>query len=354
MLYHAMGARDASLAAALAYSTLVFLGAIPLWLFNSLAAIIRGTGNMIVPMVVSTVGAIVLLPLSPALIMGWGPLPHLGIIGGATAVVSYYVAGSAIYVAFLWSGRGVLKPPARLPRLAWGPTREILRVGAISALISVSTNLTIATATGFVGAYGPAAIAGYGTGSRLEYLLVPLVFGLGAPLGAMVGTAIGAGRRARALNVAWTGAILAGIVTEAIGIAGALAPNAWLALFGTDPAMLATGAQYLRHVGPFYGFFGAGLALYFASQGAGRLAWPLLGAVLRVIVAIGGGFLALRFNLGLPAVFLALGLGLIFHGVVNAIAIACGAWFKGRGEVRAKPGVALTQNAVEPARAPNP
>src|SRR5579862_1928789 len=353
-LYRAMGGRDASLAAALAYSNLVFLGAIPLWLFNSLAAIIRGTGNMIVPAVISTAGAIVLLPLSPALIMGWGPLPHLGIIGGATAVVSYYVVGSAIYAAFLWSGRGVLKPPARLPRLAWAPTREILRVGAISALISVTTNLTVATATGFVGAYGPAAIAGYGTGSRLEYLLVPLVFGLGAPLGAMVGTAIGAGRRTRALKVTWTGAILAGLVTEAIGVAAALAPNAWLELFGSDPAMLATGAQYLRHVGPFYGFFGTGLALYFASQGAGRLAWPLLGAVLRVIVAIGGGYLALRYDLGLPAVFLSLGIALTCYSTINAIAIACGAWFKDRGELRSTPAVALTQNATEPARAPNP
>src|SRR6266849_2577031 len=53
-------------------------------------------------------------------------------------------------------------------------------------------------------------------------------------------------------------------------------PAAWLGLFSDDPGMLATGAQYLRIVGPAYGFFGLGLALYFASQGAGRLLWPLL------------------------------------------------------------------------------
>jgi putative MATE family efflux protein len=328
-LYILMGGRDASLAAALAYSNLVFAGAIPLWLFNSLAAVIRGTGNMIVPAVVSTAGAIVLIPLSPALIMGWGPFPQLGIIGGATAVVAYYVVGSAIFAGYLWSGRGVLHPRARPPRLSWAPTREILRVGAISSLISLSTNVSIATATGFVGAFGPASVAGYGTGSRLEYLLVPLVFGLGAPLAAMVGTAIGAGRHDRALRVAWTGAALAGCLTEAIGVAGALAPQAWVSLFGHDAAMLAIGSRYLRIVGPFYGFFGTGLALYFASQGAGRLAWPLLAATLRVTVATLGGWLALHWGAGLSGVFLALGCATAVFGTTNAIAIACGVWFRG-------------------------
>ena len=59
---------------------------------------------------------------------------------------------------------------------------------------------------------------------RLEYLLVPLVFGLGAPLAAMVGTSIGAGRSDRALRVAWTGAAIAGGMTEAIGPAAAFFP----------------------------------------------------------------------------------------------------------------------------------
>ncbi len=353
LLFRAMGGRDASLAAALAYSNLVFAGAIPLWLFNSLAAVIRGTGNMIMPAAVSTAGAIVLIPLSPALIMGWGPFPHLGIIGGATAVISYYIVGGAIFAGFLWSGRGVLRPPSKPPRLAWTPTREILRVGAVSSLISVTTNITIATATGFVGAYGPAAVAGYGTGSRLEYLLVPLVFGLGAPLAAMVGTAIGADRHARALRVAWTGAAIAGFITEAIGLSGALAPHLWLSLFGDDPAMLETGAQYLRHVGPFYGFFGTGLALYFASQGAGRLAWPLLAAGLRVTVAIAGGFVALHLHLGLAGVFLALGLALAGNGAVNVVAVACGVWFRDR-EPQPISAATLTQSGREAARAQRP
>ena len=326
-LYAGMGGRDASLAAATTYGRVVFAGALLVWLFNSLAAVIRATGNMALPAVVTCAGAVLLIPLSPALIFGWGPLPRLGIAGGGAAVVLFYAAGAAVFAAYLWSGRGVLKPSARPPRLSGPALGEILRVGVVSSLVSVTTNATIAAATALAGAAGPAAVAGYGTGSRLEYLLVPLVFGLGGPLAAMVGTAIGAGDRARALKVAWTGAALAGLVTEAIGLAAALHPEAWLRLFGDDPEMVATGARYLALVGPFYGFFGVGLALYFASQGAGRVGWALVAGVARVLVAVGGGVLGDRLA-GLDGVFLALGLGLAAMGLGNAAAVAGGAWFR--------------------------
>jgi putative MATE family efflux protein len=327
-LYALMGGRDGSLAAALTYSNIVFAGATLIWLYNSLAAVIRGTGNMIVPASVTILGAIVLLPLSPALIFGFGPLPQLGIAGGAVAVVAFYVVGSAIFATYLWSGRGVLRPSLRPPALAWAPTREILRIGAVSSLVSITTNVSIATATGLAGAFGTAAVAGFGTGARLEYLLVPLVFGLGAPLAAMVGTAVGAGRRERAVRVAWIGALVASALTEAIGLAAAIFPHAWLSLFGDDPMMTAVGAHYLRVVGPFYGFFGMGLALYFASQGAGRLGWPLLAAVLRMTIAAGAGWLAVQTS-GLTGLFLALGLALAEFGLLTAIAVAAGAWFSG-------------------------
>ena len=178
-----------------------------------------------------------------------------------------------------------------------------------------------------MGHFGTAAIAGYGTASRLEYLLVPLVFCLGAPLVAMVGTCIGAGQRERALRAAWVGAGMAFVMTEAIGLWAAFFPHAWHTLFDSDPAMLAAGALYLRVVGPWYGFFGLGLVLYFASQGAGRLLWPVLGNVARLVVAVGAGWLALQLSGSLTQVFIAQAAALALYGLVTAAAVAGGAWF---------------------------
>jgi Na+-driven multidrug efflux pump len=210
----------------------------------------------------------------------------------------------------------------------WPLFGDILRVGAVAALVTITTNLTIAIATGYVGQFGSAAIAGYGTGSRLEYLLIPLVFGLGGPLVAMVGTNIGAGRRERALRATWIGAAIAAGLTEMIGLWAALFPQTWLRLFNHDPAMLAAGSSYLQVVGPVYGLFGLGMALYFASQGAGKLLWPLLANLIRLAIAAGGGFLALRWGGDLSYVFVALAVALAAFGLINAAAVASGVWFR--------------------------
>jgi Na+-driven multidrug efflux pump len=176
-------------------------------------------------------------------------------------------------------------------------------------------------------AAGANAVAGFGTAARLEYLLVPLVFGLGAPLVAMVGTNIGAGQRERALRVALIGGIIAFAVTETIGLAAAIWPRAWLSLFSSEEQVIAAGTAYLRIVGPAYGFFGLGMALYFASQGAGRLFWPLFGGFLRLFIAIGGGYLALRLAGSLNWMFAALALALVSYGILVAAAVGAGAWF---------------------------
>ncbi|HXQ51388.1 MAG TPA: MATE family efflux transporter [Stellaceae bacterium] len=327
-LYAAMGGTGASLDAALAYSNVVFAGMVLLWLFNSLAAVIRGTGNMLMPAFVTCAGVVLLVPLSPCLIFGLGPFPRLGVMGGGVAVVAYYGAGSALFLAYLMSGSGVVRLSLRGIALRWPLFRDILRVGLVAALVTITTNTTIAIATSLVGAFGPAAIAGYGVGSRLEYLLVPLCFGLGGPLVALVGTNIGAGRRERALRAAWIGAAVAAGLCETIGLTAALFPHAWLSLFGDDPALIDSGTRYLHWVGPFYGLFGLGMALYFASQGAGRLLWPLVAGVTRLVIAASAGWLALRLSGDLSAVFMALGAALVAFGLVNALSVAGGAWFK--------------------------
>jgi putative MATE family efflux protein len=334
-VYSAMGGTGAVLDAALTYSDVIFSFAILIWVFNSLANVIRGTGNMAVPAMVTCLGTLALVPLSPCLIFGWGPFPDLGVAGGAAAVVAFYAVGGGVLAVYLWSGRSVVRPPVASVKLQWALLWEILRVGLVAALVTFATNLTIIVATGLVGRFGSAAIAGYGTGSRLEYLLVPLVFGLGGPLVAIVGTNIGAGRRERALRAAWIGSVIAAVLCETIGLSGALAPRAWLQLFASDPLMLDAGSRYLQTVGPAYGLFGVGLALYFASQGAGRLLWPLVANGVRLLIAAAGGWLALRWSGNLSYVLAAQGAALAAFGLINVASVAAGVWFDAPAEASA-------------------
>jgi MATE family, multidrug efflux pump len=329
-LYGAMGGTGAALGAAVVYSTLVFAGSIPLWLVNTLANVLRGTGNMLVPAAVSLGGALVPIGLSPALIYGWGPFPRIGVAGAGVGMLAYYLLGLVVLTAYLGLQRGGLNLSWRGVRLRRGTFWEILRVGLLSSVGAVVSNLTIIAVTGLVGTFGTAALAGYGIGSRLEYMQIPLVFGIGAALVAMVGSNFGAGQIERGHRIAWLGALLAGGMTLAIGGAAALWPLGWAGLFSTAPAVLDATTAYLRWVGPMYGFLGVGMALYFASQGAGRMAWPVSAGFVRLLVAVAGGWIALHWlGAGLNALFVLLAVAMALFGSLIAAGVWAGIWRRG-------------------------
>jgi putative MATE family efflux protein len=336
-----MGGKGDVLAAALGYADVVFAGSVAIWITSLLAAALRGAGNVRAPAVITLLGAIIIVPLSPALIFGWGPLPRLGVAGAGAAVVIYYIAATAALLLYLRSGRAGLALSFDLKRLERRLFGEVLRVGGLSAIGTIQMNLTVALVTGLVGLFGAEAVAGYGIASRVDYLLIPLVFGLGTSALTMVGTNIGAGQFARARRIAWTGAILAAAITETIGIIVTVFPQAWLGLFSADPDVLATGTRYFRAVAPFYGFTGLGMLLYFAGQGAGRVGWPVVAGLARLTIAgLGGWLIVTQAGQGLAALFTAVAAASFAFGSITAASVALGAW---NHERRAQPGIPIPE-----------
>ena len=176
------------------------------------------------------------------------------------------------------------------------------------------------------GNYTNPAVAGYGTAARLEFLMIPIAFGLGGPLVAMVGTNIGAENRERAFRIVLAGGAVAFCVTEAIGLAAALFPEAWLGLFTQDAQAVAVGSDYLRQVGPAFGFFGLGIGMYFALLGANLLFWPITGAVLRSAIAVLGGGAVAHMTGSLHAMFWVLAFALVVSGLIPLLSLRKRAW----------------------------
>jgi putative MATE family efflux protein len=323
-LYRAMGGTGATLAAALTYSGVVFAGAVPIWITALLSSALRGAGNVNVPALVTLSGIVILLPLSPALIFGWGPFPRLGVAGAGGAVVVYYLFASLLLMLYLRSRGTVLM--LRIAPLQGRLFRDILGVGLLSAIGTLQVNLTVTVVTAAVGRFGAEAIAGYGIASRLDYMQIPLLFGLGTTLLTMVGINIGAGQRVRARRIAWIGAGIAFGVTESIGLGAAMFPHAWLGLFTDQAQVLATGSLYLQNVAPVYGAIGLGMALYFASQGAKRVLLPVLAGTLRMIIAAFIGWSVVAwFDGGLADLFRVVALAAISYGGLTAASMR-GAW----------------------------
>jgi putative MATE family efflux protein len=322
-LFRALGGEGDALANALVYSNLVFGVAIPIWVSNLLASALRGAGNVKVPAVLTAAGAVLTLAISPPLVLGWGPVPRLGIAGAGYAMIFYYAIATVAFITFMRSRA----TPVRLAivRIEWRLLKEILGVGVLSAIGTLLSNATVVLCTGLVGSFGIAAIAGYGMASRLDYLLIPLLFALGTASLTMVGISVGAGDLARARRVAWTAAGLSAAVTGLIGLAAALAPELWMKLFSHDADVIAAGVSYLHRAAPFYGLYGFGMALYFASQGAGKVLWPLFAGFVRMVVATAGGWYWVAVHHGsINGLYWWMAASLCLYGAVNAVAFAKG------------------------------
>jgi len=313
-IYGLLGGRGSTLDHALGYSNVLFAGAIAVWIANTLSSVLRGTGNMLTPAVTLIAAASIHLPLSGTLVA------RIGIAGAAIAYVTTFGIAGAVMAVVVW------RSPLRPQRGDWALERrlfsEILRVGAISSLNALQTVVTAVIITGFVGRHGAAALAGYGVGLRLELLQIPLVFAVGQALVVLVGVNIGAGRAARAKRIAWLGAALAAAVCLAIGLAVALFPTAWVGLFSSDAAVLDAGASYLRTVAPFYAMLAAGIALYFASQGAGRVLPPMLAGTVRLALVLGGGLAVVS----LPGLFTVIAAAMIAYGALTIWFVASARW----------------------------
>lgn len=311
------------------YGFILFAGSPLLWAMALLSSVYRGMGNMQFPALVMVANAIIQVPLSGALILGWFGLPGLGIAGAALSLLTVSALSCGV---LLW---GLRRPDSRL-RLRTDRARfrssafyAILKVGAPSALSPLLTVATIGGINVLIGELGVAALAGYGIGSRIEFLLIPLVFGLGVAMNTLVGVNLGAGQLQRAVNIGWIGGVCASVLTGVIGLLASVAPDLWVSLFTDDPDALASARSYLRIVGPFFAFQGLGLSLFFASQGAGTVTWPVIATFLRLAVALGGGAVALHtFAAGLDGIYLAAGVGMLVYGVITAAALKLGVWEK--------------------------
>jgi putative MATE family efflux protein len=331
-IYRLLGGRDTALTQALAYSNVVFLGATGIWLTNMLAAVVRAGGNMKVPSIAMMTTSAMQVALAGGLGFGWGvggaSLPNLGMAGIAAGQAIAYSGCALFLLWYLTSDHA--RVPLRLSNygLQWACFRDILRVGAIACISPVQSILTALILTRLVSSYGTETLAGFGIGARLEFLLIPVAFGVGVTCVSMVGMAIGAGNVDRARGVAWTGGLYAAALVGIIGMIVALWPDIWSAMFTSDRGVLASARSYFTWAAPTYAFYGIGLCLFFASQGAGKMLWPVLaGSIRLLVIAIGGWWLA---SIQAPAwsVFALTGAALAAYGIATVLAVYWVPWGK--------------------------
>ncbi len=325
-LFQALGGSGAVLGEALAYSNVAFCGALGVWLTNTLASVVRGGGNMKVPSAVLLTVAAIQIAVGGAFGLGLGPLPPLGMAGVALGQVVAYAAGGTYLIWFLTTGRARVRLRLRgVPfrrELFW----DILKVGALACISPLQSVLTVLVLTALMARFGLEALAGYGIGARLEFLLVPMTFAVGVACVPMVGMAIGAGDITRARRVAWIGGALSAALIGTFGMVVAVLPDLWGGLFTTDPGVLAVARSYFGWAGPAYAFLGLGLCLYFASQGSGKILGPVLAQSVRLIVIVAGGWWLAQSQSEPWMMFALVASSMVAYGLASALALVVSDW----------------------------
>jgi len=324
-VFHLLGGRGETLRQAVLYAHIVFSFALSIWLSNMLASVLRGSGDMVGPSVALLAGSALQVVLGGVLCFGLGPIPRLGIVGVG---LGQAISGVTVTLILIFLMR---RPQTRVRLTVFGPLKrelfsDILKVGGPALLSPIQTVGTILVITAIAARFGVETLAGYGIGSRLEFLLVPIAFSVGVASLPMVGLAIGAGDVPRARRVAWTAGALGAAGLGLVGLLLSLAPGLWVGIFTRDAGVAASAALYLRFAGPAFVFFGLSLALYFASQGAGRILGPLLAGTIRLVVVAIGGWLLVHNDAPAWTLFALVALGMFIMGSVTAGFVALTPW----------------------------
>jgi putative MATE family efflux protein len=242
-----------------------------LFLLNS---VLRSAGDAAIAMRVLWLANAINIVLCPALVLGVGPFPALGIKGAAIATT----IGRSIGVAFALSR--LFRPGARVElharHFAFDPAL-IMRVVRLSAAATVQVFIGMASWIGLVrilAGFGSAAIAGYTIGIRIVIFALLPSFGLANAAATMVGQALGARKPERAEQAVWTAGRYGMWFLGAVGVAFVLFASQIVAIFTSEPDVARYATATLRTVALGFPFYAYGMVLTQSFNGAGDTTTP--------------------------------------------------------------------------------
>jgi putative MATE family efflux protein len=332
-LLEMLGGRGNVLARAIGYIRIFFGGAILPWLMNTLAAILRGTGNMKLPSLIVLTSAVCQIILGGILGLGLGPVPQLGMPGVAAGSLTAYSIGAAIMAWYIFSGRARVTPVVRGLGIRRGMFFDILKVGAVSCFSPLQSVLTITIFTHMLARFGTEILAGYGIGARLEFMLTSIAFAVGIASVPMVGMAIGARRVARARRIALTAGCVSFVSVGLVGSVIAIFPNLWVDIFTHDAGVRAASRQYLATAAPMYAFIGLSISMYFSSQGAAKVLGPVLAQSARLVFVAAGGWWLSMHGATAANFFALAAASMVVLGLLSALSVLLSRWEAKRGAV---------------------
>jgi putative MATE family efflux protein len=299
------------------YLRTYLLGAPLIFGFFAVDAAFRATGDTRTSFLLLSTSVAVTLVLDPVLIVGWGPIPALGVSGAAIATICTRGVAFALGLAIVGK-RGVVR--FRRPQL--GTLATIARIGLPTAVTGVAFSLIYVLVTRTATRFGTPALAALGIGHRVESWLFMIGVGFGAATAAIVGQNLGAGRSDRAERAGWISVGFCSLIGVVACVVELAIPERFASIFSHDPAVIAEGARYLRIAAISQLGVCTEIVLEGALGGAGYTLAPMITSTLitasRIPIAAWAatryGSVGLWWTISLTALGRAIGMMVIWRG----------------------------------------
>jgi putative MATE family efflux protein len=247
------------------------LGAPLIYGFFAVDAAFRAAGDTRTPFIILAASVAVTLVLDPILIVGWGPVPSLGVAGAAIATICTRAVAFLIGLTII-GRRGVV----RFGRPDTRALATVLRIGLPTAMTGVVFSLIYVMVTRTATQFGTPALAALGIGHRVESWLYMIGVGCGAATAAIVGQNLGAGRVDRAEHAGWISVAFCSVFGVLAFAMEVTFPERFASIFSSDPAVIAEAARYLRIAAVSQVGICAEIVLEGALGGAGATLPPML------------------------------------------------------------------------------
>lgn len=244
-----------------------------LWMLNG---IFRGAGDAATSMRALWIANLVNIVLCPIFIFGFGPIPAMGVLGSGIATT---IGRSTGVLYQLWN----LFEVGKIIKLRWDMLRP--RLDIILTLLRISLGSTgqylIASASWIfmiyiLGQISKEVVAGYTIAIRIVIFTIMPCWGMANAAATLVGQNLGAGSPDRAEQSAWRAGYFNMIFMAVVGVIYLLFAPAFIQIFTHDPISVDAGVMALRILAGGYVFYGWGMILAQAINGAGDTTTPTL------------------------------------------------------------------------------
>jgi putative MATE family efflux protein len=237
-------------------------------------AIFRGAGDASLAMRSLWLANAVNIVLDPCLIFGLGPFPELGVTGAAIGTTLGRGVGVAYQLRVLSRSNGRLALRREHLRLQPAVMLRLLRLslgGILQFLIATASWLGLVR---LLTPFGAAAIAGYTIAIRIVIVTILPSWGMSNAAATLVGQNLGAGKPERAQRSVWLTGVYNMVFLACVAAVFIVYAEPLIAVFSSDPAVVAMGASCLRILSYGYGFYAWGMVIVQAFNGAGDTATP--------------------------------------------------------------------------------